>query len=169
MARHSLASTTLLVIAAALAASGASSGSCYGEGPEAVLDCFSAAYSDRDPTMLENVMAPDYTWVRVAPPEVDIYSREESVNSSVRMFLDPEVESVSLEFGEGYRVEACETPDTWRLEDVKAMLTVRMASVAEPRVTPLCVTFYVRKTSDTPLGYQVHREVFFEGNGCAGK
>ena len=119
--------------------------------------------------MLEGLLAADYVWVRVAAPEVDIFTRQESVDASVTMFLDPDVESVSLDFHQGSDVVACETPGTWRIEDVKATLTVKMAAADEPRLSPLCATLYVRQTSDTPLGYQVYREVFFEGQGCVGK
>ena len=68
-----------------LVAGGAAMGACPGNGPETVLDCFSRAYSERSEEVLAAVMAHDYTWVTVAPPEVDIFPREESYDASVRM------------------------------------------------------------------------------------
>jgi hypothetical protein len=162
-------SAIMLTLAALLVPLSAASGSCWGEAPEAVLDCFSSAYSERDAAMLESVLAPDYMWVRVAAPEVDVFNRQMSVESSLRMFGDPDVEFVSLEFEEGFRVVPGKDPETWRIEQLKATLTVKSAYMAEPRVAPLCVTLYVRGTDGPSRGYEVYREVFFEGDGCVGK
>lgn len=148
---------------------GAASASCPGDAPQVVLVCFSKAYSDRDVATLENVLAPDYIWVAVSPPEVDVFEREDSVAASVRMFGDPEVESVSLQFSEGYRVVQGTEPKTWRIEDLLATMTVKRASMEEPAVAPLCVTLYVRECVGEDPGYEVYREVFFEGEGCIGK
>jgi hypothetical protein len=144
-------------------------GACPGDGPEVVLDCFSLAYSARDVTVLESVLAPDYIWVTVAPPQVEVFKRETSVASSVEMFGNQEVESVSLEFREGYRVVQGAEPKTWRIEDLLAELTVKHASATDPSVAPLCVTLYVRETTGENAGYEVYREIFFEGEGCIGK
>ena len=119
--------------------------------------------------MLENVLGPDYIWVAVSPPEVDVFSREESLAASLQMFADPDVESVSLDFHEDYRVEKGAEPKTWRIEDLLATLTVKRVSVRKPSVAPLCVTLYVRQCGGDDPGYEVYREVFFEGEGCVGK
>jgi hypothetical protein len=148
---------------------GVASAACQGEGPDAVLDCFSAAYSNRDSLMLEEVLAPDYTWVVVAPPEVDVFPREDSVRSSLEMFRNPEVESASLNFHEGYRVVEGDDPGTWRIEELRGVLTVKRASTDEPAISLLCVTLYVRAITGDDPGYQVYREVFFTGEGCANK
>ena len=148
---------------------GVASASCRGDAPQIVLVCFSEAYSNRDVAALENVLAPDYIWVTVSPPEVDVFERETSVTASVKMFGDSEVESVSLQFGEGYRVVEGTEPKTWRIEDLLATLTVKRASMEEPAVAPLCVTLYVRECVGEDPGYEVYREVFFEGEGCVGK
>ena len=145
------------------------SGACPGDGPEVVLDCFSRAYTERDLAVLEEVLAPDYIWVAVAPPQVDVFKRADSVASSVKMFRDQEIESVSLEFRDGYHVEPGTEPKTWRIENLLATLIVKRASVAKPSVAPLCVTLYVRETTGGAPGYEVYREVFFEGEGCIGK
>jgi hypothetical protein len=169
MFRNPLSRATALTVVALMAPLAVASASCWGEAPEAVLGCFSSAYSDRDAATLEGVLAPDYVWVRVAPPEVDVFSRETSVTASLKMFRDPEVELVSLEFEEGFRVVPGEEPNTWRIEELRATLTVQLASVAEPRVAALCVTLYVRQTGVETPGYQVYREVFFESEDCVGK
>ena len=148
---------------------GVASASCPGDAPQVVLVCFSEAYSDRDVAVLESVLAPDYIWVTVSPPEVDVFTRKTSVASSVKMFGDPEVESVSLEFAEGYSIVEGIEPKTWRIEDLLATLTVKRASVDEPGVAFLCVTLYVRETTGDDLGYEIYREVFFEGEECVGK
>ena len=142
---------------------------CPGDGPEVVLDCFSRAYSDRDVAVLEEVLAPDYIWVTVSPPQVDVFKREDSVESSVAMFGNQEIESVSLEFRDGYHIEAGAEPKTWRIEGLLATLTVKQAAAARPSVAPLCVTLYVREVGGEAPGYEVYREVFFEGEGCVGK
>ena len=158
-----------LALAAVVGLAGVAGGACPGDGPEVVLDCFSLAYSDRSLDVLESVLAPDYIWVAVSPPQVEIFEREVSVASSVKMFGDPGLEEVSLEFREGYTVVKGDEPDTWRLEDLLATLTVRLSGTARPSIAPLCVTLYVRKTAGESPGYEVYREVFFEGEGCVGK
>jgi len=144
-------------------------GACPGDGPEVVLDFFSRAYSERSEELLDMVMAPDYTWVTVAPPEVDIFPREESFDSSVRMFGNESVEWVSLEFREGFDVVEGVEPGTWRIENLLATLKVKSVGAKQPSVAPLCVTFYVRKLEGEGGGFEVFREVFFEGEGCVRK
>jgi len=158
-----------LALAAVVGLACVAGGACAGDGPEIVLDCFSQAYSDRSLDTLESVLAPDYVWVAVSPPEVEIFEREISVDSSVRMFGNPELEEVSLEFREGYTVVKGEEPDTWRLEDLLATLTIKRSGTPRPSIALLCVTLYVRKTAGENSGYEVYREVFFEGEGCVGK
>jgi hypothetical protein len=165
----------VLGMAAALAAlalavgAGDASAACPGDAPDAVLACFSAAYTNRDIAALEGVLAPDYVWLTVAPPRVEVFKREDSVSGSLEMFRNPEVQSVSLEFSEGYRIVRGDDPGTWRIEELRGMLVVKRASVDEPAISPLCVTLYVREAAGEAPGYQVYREVFFEGEGCVGK
>jgi len=158
-----------LTLAVLAGLAGGAAGACPGDGPEVVLDCFSLAYSSRDAVVLESVLAPDYIWVAVSPPQVEIFERAISVASSVRMFGNNEVEGVSLEFRGGYSVVKGDEPDTWRLEDLLATLTVKRSKVAEPSIALLCVTLYVRKTTGKNAGYEVYREIFFEGEDCVGK
>jgi len=165
----SFAVGTACALMAVVALSGVVSGACIGTGPEAVLGCFSQAYSDRDLGALEQVLAADYIWIAVAPPQVDVFTRDDSVASSVRMFGNPEIESVALEFGDGYDVVAGEVPGTWRIENLVATLTVKQAGAESPLEAPLCATLYVRQVHGEELGYEVYREVFFEGDGCVGK
>ena len=148
---------------------GVVSAACRGEAPQDVLVCFSEAYSDRDIATLESVLAPDYIWIAVSPPEAEVFSRATSVAASLEMFADPEVESVSLQFDEGYRVVQGAEAKTWRIEDLRATLTLKRSSMAKPAVAPLCVTLYVRETTGDDPGYEVFREVFFEDEGCLGK
>ena len=157
-----------LALAVLVAVAGVAFGACSGDGPEVVLYCFSRAYSERDLAVLEGVLAPDYIWVTVAPPQVEVFKREESVASSVQMFQDSDIESVSLEFRDGYHIEPGTEPRTWRIENLLATLTVKHASAEKPSVAPLCVTLYVRETTGEAPGYEVYREVFFEGEGCVG-
>lgn len=156
-----------LVILAGLP--GIAPGACPGDDPQVVLACFSMAYSDRDKAMLDDVLAPDYMWVAVAPPEVEVFTREDSYSASLKMFGDPEMESVTLEFLTGYDVVEGSDEKTWRIENLKAIMTVKRASMPEPSVASLCVTLYVRQTTGDNPGYEVYREVFFEGDGCEGK
>jgi ketosteroid isomerase-like protein len=156
-----------LALLAALA--GAAAASCAGETPDAVLRCFSEAYSNRDADLLDEVMADDYVWIAVSAPEVDVFDRETSFDASVRMFRDEQVESVSLEFDDGYSVREGGEEGTWRIEDLRARLVVKSAGQATPNAATLCVTFYVREVEGDDPGFEVYREVFFEGNGCTGK
>ena len=98
-----------------------------------------------------------------------MFDRDTSVDASVRMFEDPGVESVALEFHEGYDVVDGTEPETWRIENLRATLTVKRAADDAPRTAPLCVTLYVRAVDGDVPAYQVYREVFFEGDGCVGK
>jgi hypothetical protein len=156
-----------LALAAVLA--GTAGASCRGDAPDAVLRCFSEAYSERDADLLNEVMADDYVWVAVSPPEVDIFDRSTSFDASVEMFGDPQVESVSLEFEDGYSIKEGSRKGTWRIEDIRARLAVKSTEHLTPNVATLCVTFYVREVAGDASGYEVYREVFFEGNGCVGK
>ena len=167
--QRTLEAVAALAIIALAALPGLASAACQGDAPDAVLACFSEAYSNRDLDTLEGVLAPDYMWLTVAPPRVEVFKREDSVSASVEMFHNPEVESVSLEFHEGYRVVQGEDPGTWRIEELRGVLTVKRASTDESAISPLCVTLYVREAVGDDPGYQVYREVFFEGEGCVGK
>jgi hypothetical protein len=169
MLTQTLGTVVGLTILALVGVAAAASAACQGDAPDAVLACFSAAYSNRDAATLERVLAPDYMWLTVAPPRVEVFRREDSVSASLEMFRNPEVESVSLEFHEGYRVVQGEDPGTWRIEELRGVLTVKRASVDESAISPLCVTLYVREITGDDPGYEVYREVFFEGEGCVGK
>jgi hypothetical protein len=151
------------------AAAGAVTAACPGESPEVVLTCFTQAHAERDIELLERLLAPEYAWVVVVPPEADIFDREASMTASRNMFAAPEVEWVSLEFAGGYLVVEGEVERTWRIEDLKATLTIKHTSAEEPRVASMCATLYVRKTTGENAGYEVYREVFFEGLGCEGE
>jgi hypothetical protein len=169
MVRCTLSTAAAFTVLVLVGPAGVSSAACPGDAPDAVLACFSAAYSNRDVAALEEVLAPDYMWLTVTPPRVEVFRREDSVSGSLEMFRNPEVESVSLEFHDGYRVVQGEDPGTWRIEELRGTLTVKRASVDESAISPLCVTLYVRETAGDAPGYQVYREVFFEGEGCVGK
>ena len=169
MLNRILGTAAAFTVLALVGSDGAASAACQGDGPDAVLECFSAAYSNRDLATLEEVLAPDYMWLTVTPPRVEVFKREDSVSASLEMFRNPEVESVSLEFHEGYRVVRDEDPGTWRIEELRGVLTVKRASAEESAMSPLCVTLYVREIAGEALSYQVYREVFFEGEGCVGK
>ena len=45
----------------------------------------------------------------------------------------------------------------------------RLDGAESPSEAPLCATLYVRRVDGEELGYEVYREVFFEGDGCVGK
>jgi len=157
------------VLVAVLASAGVVCGACPGDGPEVVLDCFSRAYSQQEVVLLEQVLAADYIWIAVAPPQVDVFRREDSVASSVAMFGNPQIDSVALEFQDGYEVVAGDEPGTWRIENLLATLTVEPAAADGPSEATLCATLYVRQVEGSSPGYEVYREVFFEGDGCVGK
>jgi hypothetical protein len=169
MLKRALARVAAVTLLAPVGLAGVASAACRGDAPDAVLDCFSAAYTNRDSLMLEEVLAPDYMWVVVAPPRVDVFKRQDSIASSLGMFRNPEVESASLEFEDGYRVVEGEDPGTWRIEELRGVLSVKRASAEESAISPLCVTLYVRATAGDIPGYQVYREVFFTGEGCVSK
>lgn len=169
MPRSVLVGTAAALLAVAAALPVVATASCPGEAPEAVLACFSRAYSDRDASILDGVLAPDYAWVAVSPPEVDVFTREDSFSASVRMFENPGVEFVTLEFEDGYRLAEGKEEGTWRIEDLRATMTIKRESMDEPTSAMLCVTLYVRKTDGEEPGYQVYREVFFEDGGCVSK
>jgi hypothetical protein len=155
-----------LAVIASVAGSGVVSGACPCDAPEDILACFSEAHTGRDIEALGELMAPDYVWVVIAPPEADVFKRERSLEAAATMFSDPKVEWVTLEFGGDYRVVEGEEAETWRIEDVTVSLTVKHVSADQPVVASLCATLYVRLTAGEGPGYEVYREVFFEGLGC---
>ena len=79
------------------------------------------------------------------------------------MFDDPLAESVSLTFADGYDVVDGQYPDTWRIEGVLATLSVKMESMKETHAVTASVTYYVRKAPAVKSGYEIYREVTFEG------
>ncbi len=54
-------------------------------------------------------------------------------------------------------------PDTWRIEGVLLTLSVKRESMTEPHAITASVTYYVRKAAATKSGYEIYREVTFEG------
>ncbi len=160
------ASTLVLTLVLLATAASAGLAACSGTGPGVVLACFTESHTNRDIEALESLLAPDYAWVVVVPPEADLFDREASMRASRNMFEAPEVEWVSLEFAGGYRVVEGGETGTWRIEDLQATLTIKHTSAEEPRIASMCATLYVRETKGEDSGYEVYREVFFEGLGC---
>jgi len=54
-------------------------------------------------------------------------------------------------------------PDTWLIEGLLLTLSVKMESVTEPHAITVGATYYVRKAPATKSGYEIYREVTFEG------
>ncbi len=149
-------------------AAGVAPAACRGETPEVVLTCFTESHAERDVTMLDELLAPEYVWVVVSPPETEVFSRERSLTAAESMFADPGLEWVSLEFYDGYRVVPGKEAETWRIEDLRVALTIKRATAPEADVAPMCATLYVRKVAGEDSAYEVYREVFFDGLGCDG-
>lgn len=156
----------LCVVTLVLTPAVATFGACAGEAPDVVLACYSAAYAERSPELLDRVVADDYTWIAVTVPRAEIYDHDKTVESTLGLFADEMNESVSMEFGGDYKVVDGFDEGTWRIEDLNVMLTVHRANTDEPFVSAICATFYVRKVEGAEPGYEVYREVTFEGAGC---
>lgn len=159
--------TAIVLTFAALAAmTCVASGACAGDGPESALVCYAKAHAQRDIEAMESLFAPDYTWVVVVPPRVELFDRETALSASRNMFASPAVESVSLQFEDGYHLAEGREAGTWRIEDLRATLSVKHESAEEPTAMPYCVTLYIRETREAASMYEIYREVTFEGIGC---
>ena len=157
--QRSLATLALVILSVA----GAASAACVGDSPEAVLKCYAEAHELRDIGVLEELLASDYVWVAVSPNRAHLTERGETLDASRGMFTDPRVESVSLTFADGYDVVDGHDPDTWLIEGLLLTLSVKMESVTEPDAITVGATYYVRKAPATKSGYEIYREVTFEG------
>lgn len=157
--QHSTAMLALVVLSLA----GVASAACVGDSPEAVLGCYAEAHELRDIGVLEELLASDYAWVAVTPHRAELIDRETTLEASRGMFADARAESVSLTFADGYDVVDGQYPDTWRIEGVLATLSVKMESMKEPHAVTASATYYVRKAPDMESGYEIYREVTFEG------
>ncbi len=168
LARTHMRTGVLCLFAAALVLlpAAASLGACAGDAPDAVLACFSEAYAQRSPELLDRVVADDYTWIAITAPLAEVYDYETTVAVTRELFANEMNESVSMEFGGDYKIVEGFDEGTWRIEDLTVMLTVFRSGSESPRVSTLCATFYVRKVEGPEPGYEVYREVTFEGAGC---
>ena len=147
----------------ALLLPGVVSAACVGDSPEAVLTCYAKAHGLRDISVLEELLASDYTWVSVTPHRAELIERGTTLAASLGMFTDPRVESVSLTFGDGYDVVAGQDPETWRIVGLLVTLRVKMGSAAEPHAVTANTTYYVRRAPASKSDYEIYREVTFEG------
>ncbi len=157
--QRSLAALALVVLSVA----GVASAACVGDSPEAVLKCYAEAHELRDIGALEELLASDYAWVAVTPHRAKVIERGTTLEASRGMFTDPGVESVRLTFADGYDVVDGHDPDTWRIEGVLMTLSAKLESMTEPHVVTSSATYYVRKAPATKSGYEIYREVTFEG------
>jgi hypothetical protein len=157
--QRSLATLALVVFSVV----GVASAACVGDSPEAVLKCYAEAHELRDIGALEELLASDYVWVAVSPHRAQLIERGKTLEASRGMFTDPRLESVSLGFTDGYDVVDGHDAETWRIEGVVATLSAKLESMTEPHVVAASATYYVRKAPATKSGYEIYREVTFEG------
>lgn len=156
----------VLTLAVLAAVAPMASGACSGDGPECVLACYSGAHANRDIGALESLLAHDYMWVVVAQPRAELFNRETTLTATREMFADADVEQLGLEFEDGYLVAEGDEAGTWRLENIRVTLSIKHESVDEPHVATVCSTLYVRKVGPGGEGYEIYKEVTFEGTGC---
>ena len=138
--------------------------SCVSDSPEDVLGCYAQAYSDLDISLLEGVLAHDYTWIGVARPHAWTMSRDRKLESARRLFADPDLESAVLTFGSAYHIVEGTESDTWRIEDISvefAYSSVGVDGTIEGREVPSSTTIYVRRIGEPNPGYVIYREVAF--------
>jgi ketosteroid isomerase-like protein len=154
-----LSTAVCLVVVVPLTARAA----CAGDEPEAVLACYTAAYETRDADAIEALLAPDYVWIAVTQPRAKCLGRDETVEATRNMLNDSSMTDMSLTYGDGYRVVQGDDPDTWRIENLVTKLAVQPGADAEPYEAAACTTLYVRRVEG---GYEIYREVTFEGTGC---
>jgi hypothetical protein len=157
--QRSLAALALVILSVA----GVASAACVGDSPDAVLKCYAEAHELRDIGMLDELLASDYAWVAVTPHRAELIERGKTLEASRGMFTDPHLESVSLTFADGYDVVDGQDPDTWRIEGVLVTLSAKLESMTEPHVVTASATYYVRKALAAKSGYEIYREVTFEG------
>lgn len=157
--QRSLATLALVVLSVA----GVASAARVGDSPEAVLKCYAEAHELRDVGVLEELLASDYVWVAVTPHRANLIERDKTLEAARGMFTVPRAEAIGLTFADGYVVVDGQDPDTWRIEGIRATLSVKLESVTEPHAITTSATYYVRKAPATKSGYEIYREVTFEG------
>lgn len=64
---------------------------------------------------------------------------------------------------DGYAVVDGQDPDTWCIKGVLVTLSAKMESMKEPYVITAAATYYVCKAPAMEAGYEIYREVTFEG------
>jgi hypothetical protein len=153
-----------VVVAVLLVASVVSAVACEGEGPECVLDCYSAAFANMDLQALSDLYADDYSWIIVVPPEALAWDREKALQSAEGMFTSPKVSQVTLQFPAGYRVEKWKDDGTWLITGLEASMIVPTGEPAATDTSRTCMTIYVREGE--PGSYQIFREVAFGNGDC---
>jgi len=140
---------------------------CDGESPESVLECYSAAYAERDIGAIEALYADDYMWVDVVPLRVHVWDRATAVESAKNIFEHPGTPSVSLTLDGPLEVVAEDAGETWRIEGVEMSLAIVFPGTAESDTAQGCATFYVRQVDGKPGAFEIYREVTFGDAGCA--
>ena len=161
---------SLVLLAVVLGAMhGSALGSCDSESPAGVLACYAQAYSVLDISLLESVLAQDYTWIGVARPHAWTVDRDAKLETVRRLFSDPNLVSAVLTFGTEYHVVEGAESDTWRIEDIPVEFVYSSATadgVIEGREVPSHTTIYVRRVGEPSSGYVIYREVaFYPGAG----
>jgi len=157
---------TLLLLAAVAVSATSASAACPPDSPEGLLECYTIAYAERDIEALESLVAEDYEWIAVTVPEAQVFTREESIRMSRGLFGDEDVTGISMEFGGDYKVVKGREENTWRIEGMTVTLTVSHVASEKPHFSTICATFYIRKIGGMSEGYEVYKEVTFEGVGC---
>ena len=140
---------------------------CDGESPESVLECYSAAYAERDIAAIEALYAKDYMWVDVVPLRAHVLDRATAVESAKNMFEHPSTPSISLTLDGPFEVVPEDAGETWRIEGVEMSLAIAFPGSAEADTAQGCATFYVRQVDGEPGAFEVYREVTFGDADCA--
>jgi hypothetical protein len=154
-------------VACALLVSTQPAAGCSGELPESVVDCYTAAYAQRDIAAIEALYADDYVWVDVMPLRAQVWDRATALESAGNMFAHPGEPSISLTLEGPFKVVPEDAGKTWRIEGIDMSLVIAFPGAADPDTARGCATFYVRQVDGKPGAFEIYREVTFGNGDCA--
>ena len=143
---------------------GQARGCSSSDSPDVVLVCYERAYAESDISSLENLLAPDYVRIGVAPPHAWVTARDATLDTARRLFDDPDVRTIALSFGSSYHVVEGTDPGTWWIVDIPTEFVHTSGngeSQYEGREVPSQRTIYVRRANHSDEGYVIYREVLF--------
>jgi len=135
---------------------------CVADGAAGVLECFTTAYAQRDIEAFSQLLASDFVFVSIGPLRQMDQDRAAELETIGRIFASPAVESMSLSFDPAFDVVPGGEPGTWKLDNLKATLSLRATASGQAGPKDYSVTvrmsLYVRQVASPTPHFEVFRE-----------